>query len=177
MSKTPELHTYVLSSLLRTKQLTRELSCVTTSFHYTPNPHPQGRIAESGELPHQICRKAPPSLAPSFIVSKRVIQKYIHFSPGPLYACHGRKENTVRIISPWTLFAQALWSLDDSRTPDGKQRLSQRPLEKMYRTSVGKLEYFLEAVSSPFDLANTKFSFSGRNRSVEDTAYDPRACM
>ena len=58
MSKTLEPHTYVLSSLLRTKKLIRELSWMPTLFRYTLNSHPQGMIAESGGLPDQISKKA-----------------------------------------------------------------------------------------------------------------------
>ena len=41
---------------------------------------------------------------------------------------------------------------------------------------MGKLELFMEAVSSPCDLAITKFLFLEGNYSIEDSAYDPTAC-
>lgn len=104
-----------------------------------------------------------------------MIAQHVHFSSGPTYTCHGRKENTVSITSPWTLFTQALCSLHDSRTPDGKHCLSQQPQEKTYRTPVGKLELFMEAGSSHFELAITN-SFFKEEPSAEDTAYDPTAC-
>lgn len=173
MSETHKLHHLRIVLTSEDGQLARELSCTTTSFHYTPN-HPQGRIMESGRgfqtepagKPHHLQRPAW-SLASEWLHNTYIFFYWFHCTPVI------REGKTVwGLYPPGYRLPRLSVLLMILRHQMGNSAWGNDPKRKCTE-HYGKAWAHHESSLKPLWFGNCKFFFQGGNWSAEDTAYDP----